>query len=101
MYLAKKGDWPSSSYETRFEIDTSLLLFFDLTKILLILPGSCLSLISLLSIGTFSFGYAYEVPTESSLSQLNLKTHELVLRINLGGDKKEINIENEEKSSEE
>jgi hypothetical protein len=63
--------------------------------------SSSISIISLLNIGTFSFGYAYEVPTESSLSQLNLKTHELILRINLGGDKKEINTENEEISPEE
>ena len=48
--------------------------------------SSSISIISLLNIGTLGFGYAYEVPTESSLSQLNLKTHELVLRINLGGD---------------
>ena len=63
--------------------------------------SSSISIISLLNLRTFSFGYAYEVPTESSLSQLNLKTHELVLRINLGGDKKEINTENKEISPEE
>ena len=28
--------------------------------------------------------YAYETPTDNGLSQLNLRTHELVLRINLG-----------------
>ena len=56
--------------------------------------SSSISIISLLNVGTLGFGYAYEVPTESSLSQLNLKTHELVLRINLGGDKKELNTEN-------
>ena len=46
--------------------------------------SSALSVMSLISLGSFDIGYAYEVPTESSLSQLNLKTHELVLRINLG-----------------
>lgn len=43
-----------------------------------------ISLLSLVSIGAFDIGYAYEVPTESSLSQLNLKVHEIVLRIRLG-----------------
>lgn len=42
------------------------------------------SLLSVVSIGGFDIGYAYETPTVSSLSQLNLKTHEIVLRINLG-----------------
>ena len=37
------------------------------------------------SFNLFDIGYAYETPTVSSLSQLNLKTHEIVLRINLGG----------------
>jgi len=35
-------------------------------------------------LGGFDIGYAYETPTVSSLSQLNLKTHEIVLRIKLG-----------------
>ena len=42
------------------------------------------SLLSVVSFGGFDIGYAYETPTVSSLSQLNLKTHEIVLRINLG-----------------
>ena len=42
------------------------------------------SLLSVVSVGGFDIGYAYETPTVSSLSQLNLKTHEIVLRINLG-----------------
>jgi type IX secretion system PorP/SprF family membrane protein len=42
------------------------------------------SLLSVVSLGGFDIGYAYETPTVSSLSQLNLKTHEIVLRINLG-----------------
>jgi hypothetical protein len=32
----------------------------------------------------FDVGYAYETPTDNGLSQLNLRTHEIVLRINLG-----------------
>ena len=62
--------------------------------------SSSMSIISLINIGSFGFGYAYEIPTESSLSQLNLKTHELVLRINLGTDNQKIK-EDEENSSEE
>ena len=46
--------------------------------------SSAFSLISVISIGGFDIGYAYETPAVSSLSQLNLKTHEIVLRINLG-----------------
>ena len=43
-----------------------------------------LSFLSLVRVGNFDLGYAYETPTVSSLSQLNLKTHEIVFRINLG-----------------
>ena len=46
--------------------------------------SSAFSLLSVVSVGGFDIGYAYETPTVSSLSQLNLKTHEIVLRINLG-----------------
>ena len=46
--------------------------------------SSSMSILSLIDLGIFAVGYAYEVPTQSSLSQLNLKTHELVLKINLG-----------------
>jgi len=46
--------------------------------------SSAFSLLSVVSFGGFDIGYAYETPTVSSLSQLNLKTHEIVLRINLG-----------------
>ena len=50
--------------------------------------SSAFSILSVVSIGGFDIGYAYETPT-NSLSQLNLKTHEIVLRINLGqGDQK-------------
>ncbi|MDC1056163.1 type IX secretion system membrane protein PorP/SprF [Flavobacteriaceae bacterium] len=46
--------------------------------------SSAFSLLSVVSVGGFDIGYAYETPTVSSLSQLNLKTHEIILRINLG-----------------
>ena len=46
--------------------------------------SSAFSLLSIVSFGGFDIGYAYETPTVSSLSQLNLKTHEIILRINLG-----------------
>ena len=31
LYLARKGDWPSSLYSTKLEMETSFPLFFDLT----------------------------------------------------------------------
>ncbi|MDA8877867.1 PorP/SprF family type IX secretion system membrane protein, partial [Flavobacteriaceae bacterium] len=43
--------------------------------------SSSFALLSVISLGGFDIGYAYETPTASSLSQLNLKTHEIVLRI--------------------
>ena len=46
--------------------------------------SSAFSLLSVVSVGGFDIGYAYETPTVSSLSQLNHKTHEIILRINLG-----------------
>lgn len=46
--------------------------------------SSAFSLLSVLSLNTFDIGYAYETPVVSSLSQLNLKTHEIVFRIHLG-----------------
>ena len=46
--------------------------------------SSAFSLLTVVSVGGFDIGYAYETPTVSSLSQLNLKTHEIILRINLG-----------------
>lgn len=46
--------------------------------------SSAFALLAVVSLGGFDIGYAYETPTVSSLSQLNLKTHEIVLRINLG-----------------
>ena len=51
--------------------------------------NSSMALMSMISLGMFDVGYAYETPTDNGLSQLNLRTHELVLRINLGeGDQK-------------
>ena len=46
--------------------------------------SGALSFLSSVRVGNFDLGYAYETPTVSSLSQLNLKTHEIVLKINLG-----------------
>ena len=46
--------------------------------------NSALSLLSVISLGKFDIGYAYETPTDGGLSKLNLKTHELVFRIRLG-----------------
>ena len=46
--------------------------------------NSSVSLLSVISLGMFDIGYAYETPTDGGLSQLNLKTHELVFRIRLG-----------------
>ena len=46
--------------------------------------NSSMALMSMISLGMFDIGYAYETPTDNGLSQLNLRTHELVLRINLG-----------------
>ena len=48
--------------------------------------NSSIALLAMLSLGFFDLGYAYETATVSSLSQLNLKTHEIVLRIKLEGN---------------
>lgn len=48
--------------------------------------SNAFSILSVLSFGAFDIGYAYESPTGNSLSQLNLKTHELVVRLRLGGN---------------
>jgi hypothetical protein len=42
------------------------------------------SLLSSVRVGNFDLGYAYETPFLSGLAQLNLKTHEVFLRIHLG-----------------
>ena len=42
------------------------------------------SLLSSVRVGNFDLGYAYETPILSGLAQLNLKTHEVFLRIHLG-----------------
>ena len=49
----------------------------------------------MLSLGVFDLGYAYETATVSSLSQLNLKTHEIVLRIKLEGKGNAENVSEE------
>lgn len=46
--------------------------------------NNSMALMSMISLGMFDVGYAYETPTDNGLSQLNLRTHELVFRINLG-----------------
>lgn len=46
--------------------------------------NSSMALMALVSLGMFDVGYAYETPTDGGLSQLNLKTHELVFRLRLG-----------------
>jgi len=45
--------------------------------------NSSMSLMAIISLGVFDIGYAYETPTDGGLSQLNLKTHELIFRIRL------------------
>ena len=42
------------------------------------------SILSSVRMGNFDLGYAYETPILSGLAQLNLKTHEVFLRIHLG-----------------
>ena len=46
--------------------------------------NSSMALMIVISLGMFDVGYAYETPTDNGLSQLNLRTHELVFRIRLG-----------------
>ena len=64
------------SWQNRFDIGISMR------------TNNSMALMSMISLGMFDLGYAYETPTDNGLSQLNLKTHELVLRIILGGDQK-------------
>ena len=45
--------------------------------------SGALSLLSSICYGIFDIGYAYETPLQTNLAQLNLKTHELFLRIHL------------------
>ena len=42
------------------------------------------SILSSVRVGNFDLGYAYDTPILSGLAQLNLKTHEVFLRIHLG-----------------
>ena len=46
---------------------------------------SAMSILSVINLGTFEVGYAYETPTDNQLSALGMTTHEIVLRIKLGG----------------
>ena len=46
--------------------------------------NSSMALMTVVALGMFDIGYAYETPTDNGLSQLNLRTHELVFRIKLG-----------------
>lgn len=48
--------------------------------------NASISLLSSVRLGNFDVGYAYETPVQSVLTQRNLKTHEIFLRIHL--DKK-------------
>ena len=45
---------------------------------------SAMSILSVINLGTFEVGYAYETPTDNQLSALGMTTHEIVLRIKLG-----------------
>ena len=64
------------SWQNRFDVGVSVR------------TNNSMALMSMISLGMFDLGYAYETPTDNGLSQLNLKTHELILRIALGGDQK-------------
>ena len=64
------------SWQNRFDVGVSVR------------TNNSIALMSMISLGMFDLGYAYETPTDNGLSQLNLKTHELVLRIALDGDQK-------------
>ena len=46
---------------------------------------SAMSILSVINLGAFEVGYAYETPTDNQLSALGMTTHEIVLRIKLGG----------------
>lgn len=61
-----------ASWQNQFDIGLSIR------------TNSAMALMSMVSLGMFDVGYAYETPTDNGLSQLNLRTHELVLRIRLG-----------------
>ena len=72
-----------ASWQNQFDLGISLR------------TNSSIALLSFISLGNFDVGYAYETPTENLLSQVNLKTHEIVLRIKLGGDSEETPQETE------
>lgn len=64
------------SWQNRFDVGMSVR------------TNNSMAIMSMISLGMFDLGYAYETPTDNGLSQLNLKTHELVFRISLEGDQK-------------
>ena len=41
---------------------------------------SAMSILSVINLGTFEVGYAYETPTDNQLSALGMTTHEIVLK---------------------
>ena len=53
----------------------------------------CGLFLAIISRGVFDIGCAYEAPTDKGLSQLNLKTQELVFRIRLNEREKAEEIE--------
>ena len=46
--------------------------------------NSSMALMTVVALGIFDLGYAYDAPTDNGLSQLNLRTPALVIRIKLG-----------------
>ena len=53
------------SWQNQFDIGVSIR------------TNSSMALMSVISLGVFDIGYAYETPTDNGLSQLNLRTHEI------------------------
>ena len=77
------------AYKNKYEIGASLV------------SNSSFSIMSLINISKgIDLGYAYQIPSGNRLSGLNLKTHELVLRIKFENLVKESDIEIEEDNQE-
>ena len=77
------------AYKNKYEIGASLVSNFSV------------SIMSLINISKgIDLGYAYQTPSRSELSGLNLKTHELVLRIKFENLVKESDSEIEEEKDE-
>jgi len=73
------------AYKNKYEIGASLV------------SNSSLSIMSLINISKgIDLGYAYQTPSGNKLSGLNLKTHEIVLRIKFENLVKESDSESEE-----